>query len=369
MPLPFTTSTAEASVIRRCEPKHIANATGVDVWLIGCAISASTVEFVLRLKLHREAPRPRIFLEQPPEKALPPISFSVADCSCGPTDFKQSVVTMRCSSCPITPLGEVSSAPIDLSFTVGTGLSNRTRTLMIATRPTIVWGRAMSCTGRPVFGDVGQRVQSVRDAQALWQRVGFSTALLFAREEATCAAMRRIPGISCERRVAMDAAADERTGHLYEQPVLYAVCLAYARASAAEFLALADTDDHAPANLPRVLNAMRSHGSLAGVRLFFDSELICPPGFCPANESDWRRRCPSRRSRAAPRNHWKPIVVPNRTREVGVHQLWPASPIFKRKQVWRVCYHHRWMHTLQATGARAAQERDIITSDDLGLLV
>ena len=52
------------------------------------------------------------------------------------------------------------------------------------------------------------------------------------------------------------------------------------------------------------------------------------------------------------RNHWKPIVIPNRTREVAVHQFWPLPP-YLRKQVWRVCYSHRHVPpALDANGER-----------------
>ena len=92
----------------------------------------------------------------------------------------------------------------------------------------------------------------------------------------------------------------------------------------------------------RVLDAIQAHGGIGGVRLFFDADMSCPRLFCPRNESDWLSQC--RRGTAyadgvrAPKNHWKPIVIPSR--QVAVHQFWPSPP-YLRKQVWSICFLHR----------------------------
>ena len=236
--------------------------------------------------------------------------------------------------------------------------------LSITTYGMAIRGHMLSCTGKPAYGEIHERVRALQEAQHLWRAVGFNTFFTFAREMNVCKALRQIPDVLCEHRVAMDPAANQRTAHLFEQPVLQALCLAYARASKAEFLALVDADDHAPSTLPLVLDAVRRHGHIAGVRLFFDAEMTCPPGYCPWNESDWRSKCPMRKSptsRPAPRNHWKPLIVPNRTRDVSVHQLWPVVPAFKRKQVWQVCLHHRWIPARLHAAATENEEPRFMT--------
>ena len=97
---------------------------------------------------------------------------------------------------------------------------------------------------------------------------------------------------------------------------------------------------HAPAIHPNPHRRQATaNARLAGARLFFDPDLSCPVGFCPSNETDWRQNCP-RRSDGPKRNHWKLIVIPNRTVDVAVHQFTPHVP-FVRRHLWGTCLQHR----------------------------
>ena len=95
-----------------------------------------------------------------------------------------------------------------------------------------------------------------------------------------------------------------------------------------------------------LLGSIASNRRLAGLRLFFDPDDSCPERYCPSDEADWEASCRhksgERKSGTSvrKRNHWKPVVVPNRTRDVDVHQFTPMEP-YVRKQVWRVCFQHR----------------------------
>ena len=210
--------------------------------------------------------------------------------------------------------------------------------LELRLRPMRLGGRLLACTGKALFGNFEQRLQVVRESQALWLAVGFRTTFNFANSASICRALSRIPGVMCEQRDPLAPAKLSRSPQLYEQPILQAVCLSYARAGGAEFLALADADDFAPPALPYVLNAVRDYGRLGGVEVFFDADLTCPPYWCPHNESHWLERCGANSTKR--KNHWKPVVIPNRTADLSVHRFWTAPP-FIRKFVWRVCYHHR----------------------------
>ena len=275
--------------------------------------------------------------------------MQVAGCACSDAEILQHVISMRCKC---AALGEQSPLP---HLKVAAPPPLQVGSVSFALRLRMLrLGRMIACTGRTVHGELAQRATILQQAQLLWSAVGFAQTMIFAQTSATCKALQSVQGLLCEQRAAINVAASARSSHLYEQPVLHAVCLMHARAARAEFLALADTDDFAPRHLPLVLDAVRRHGRLAGVRLFFDADQLCPPLSCPSNESDWHRRCvgSSGMAQSKRRNHWKPIVIPNRTREVAVHQFWPLPP-YLRKQVWRVCYSHRHVPpALDANGER-----------------
>ena len=347
---------------------------------VGCSFSPWNGELEILLCLET-LPRPLFttqhthFLQHPLPQGRR-LRMVVAGCHCREARFLQHVISVRCRCMPAaqkwqspatrTVLAMSARATIvaDLSHGVA---AKSDFTFRVEPRQTV--GRLLACTGRVVHGNIEERRRLVAAAQSLWQAVGFATSLLFARSASECDQLRLADGgVWCEQRGAFDEAAAARTSHVYEQPVLHAACLAHARAAQSEFLALADTDDYAPKGLPAVLDAVRTHGRLAGVRLFFDSERSCPTRgavFCPANETDWRQQCEGHRTPSSKprRNHWKPIVIPNRTREVAVHQFWPNEPRWVRKQVWRVCFHHGAASASAATAAAAARE---ILSDGLG---
>ena len=309
---------------------------GFNVHIVGCSMASSgMLELVLAIGLKSAAPPTTVFHMQHPlvEDQLP--AFHVNGCRCEPPFVGQHTVSIICDCTSPT-----ANESIVVSAKTRLGIDKVTFNLSVA--PMRIAPR-MACTGRVIHGDFKRRLDLLRQAQVQWLAAGFGGSIVFARSEEECIALRRVPGLLCEHRGSIDPAAAARTAHLYEQPVLNAVCLAYARTARADFLALADTDDFAPFDLPYVLAAAAQHKRIAGVRLFFDAEQTCPANYCPANETDWRERCraaPDAASARRKRNHWKPIVIPNRTREVAMHQFWPLGS-YVRKQVWRICYSHR----------------------------
>ena len=307
---------------------------GFDLHLVGCSLAPSSgvLELLFAMDASDATPAATTFHMQRSlsRDELPVIHAS--GCFCSQIEVGQHVLTAHCQ-CKLKNVRA-------LIVTAQTILATDVVSFQLTTVATHLT-RRVACTGRLIHGDFNERDRLLRQAQTLWLAVGFGTSIVFAQRTAECVELSRIPGVVCERRGVINAAAAARTAYLYEQPMLHSVCLAHARVANAEFLALADTDDFAPADLPLVLDAINRHRRIAGVRLFFDAEQTCTPHFCPANESDWHARCRGLdASSPQKRNHWKPIVIPNRTRDVAVHQFWPMVP-YVRKQVWRVCYSHR----------------------------
>lgn len=353
-----SSSSTSLQVFRACTalPRTVFLTGDVLLHLVGCSLAPATMqlELVMCFEAAGNVREQRVvtthFMQPRLENLVP--RLSVQGCECGSYSFRQHVVTLNCVCNNVDNL----TAPLVL----GTGRNSSkhmgvedivlTRLLELRTKPFRVHGRLLACNGQAVYGDLEQRLRMVQKAQLLWLAEGFQTTIMFAPNASTCNALSRVPGTACELRGALAPArriggsSNSGRQQIYEQPVLNAVCLAYARAAGAQFLALADTDDFAPAGLPRVLDAIQAHGGIGGVRLFFDADMSCPRLFCPRNESDWLSRC--RRGTAyadgvrAPKNHWKPIVIPSRTSEVAVHQFWPSPP-YLRKQVWSICYLHR----------------------------
>ena len=333
---------------------------------IGCSLAASRLELVLTLEPSPRTRSSATFFQQQPLPQGQALKIDVAGCMCGDPHFLQHVVTVHCRCVATLPLLSAKATITQQPSTEAAAAAD----FELRTKPMRSPGHLLACTGRAIHGDLSQRLDLMREAQSRWRLAGFNTTFTFAPSASACAAMRQIPGVVCEQRAPVDADAAAHTSHVFEQPVLHALCLAYSRAAGAEFLALADTDDLAPRGLPHVLNAVRQNGRLAGVRLFFDAERTCPSAvYCPDSEADWREKCPRASNNAAkPRNHWKPIVLPNRTREVEVHQFWPrpTSPGWLRKQVWRVCFHHAGG---QRAVSAALDATDAAGADAIPLLV
>ena len=313
---------------------------GWNLHLVGCSLATSgslELLFCIEPSTPPRAPLSTTHFLQRPLPREQKLSIAVSGCQCTEPTFLQHVVAVRCQ-CVSTPPRMTATATHHSGSTAGSHGSAPAVPFELRTDTTRIYGGPITCTGRLVYGELGERLRLIKRSRSLWEAVGFHTSVTFARSSSVCEALRQIPGVLCEQRGTFDGRAAGRTAYVFEQPVLHAVCLAYARAAGAEFLALADTDDFAPRRLPDVLDAVRRHGQLAGVRLFFDAERACPSNdFCPENETDWQQRCHSDGARK--RNHWKPIVLPNRTREVAVHQFWPDNH-WLRKQVWHVCYQH-----------------------------
>ena len=320
----------------------------------GCAFEPQSgqLQLVLHVEEHQQQRAATwYYIQQKPKPhgELSPVNITVAGCSCDEPNFKRHLVTLHCQCATEGTVAwgqrsatNGSTIQVQARRTIGDGM---TISLDVQAHPLGIHGELMSCTGRLIHGDLRERVRVLHESQQYWRAVGFETSVIFARTRRECDALMRVTGIFCDQRSVMDLQSSQRTLHQYEQPILQGICLAYAQVSQAAFLALADADDHPPAALPYVLDLVRQHDHLAGVRLFFDADLWCQPGFCPANETDWREQCKRANGRAG-RNHWKPIVIPARTQEVSVHQFDPIPP-FGRKQVWRICYHHRTVAQVQ----------------------
>lgn len=233
-------------------------------------------------------------------------------------------------------------------------------------------GALMACTGRVVYGNMDERLRLHAISHAAWSAVGCKSLWTFAQSKESCAALRKLgSSISCEVRGTIDASGDRRSQHLYEQPTRHLLCLVYARATQAAFLALTDADELPPPLLPRLLEQAANNRRLAGLRFFFDPDGSCPAYYCPINEADWKSKCPTKPGQPK-RNHWKPIVVPNRTQDVDVHQFTPIPP-HVRKQVWRLCFQHRHSTSLEAARAleRESQNalQDLRKRTDLGSFI
>ena len=70
-----------------------------------------------------------------------------------------------------------------------------------------------------------------------------------------------------------------------------------------------------------VRNGQQAAGSFAGVVVFFDAEHSCPPRFCPTSMEQYDTVCalegsPTQTHRRA---FVKPIVVPLRVHDLGIH--------------------------------------------------
>ena len=206
-------------------------------------------------------------------------------------------------------------------------------------------GSQLVCDARVPFGSVSSRCDMIAAARRAWAQVGFTSTLTFAREATTCDRLSSIGGVSCEVRSALDSELDTKTHHSFDQSLHLLLCLAYARASGASFLALADTDDFPGADLPKVLQCARQNATMAGFRLFFDARRRCPTAVCPASieEIGSNGVCDGACDHAA---CWKPIVVPDRVDDLSIH--WAAAkPSFQvHANVWGVCLHH-----LKASGS------------------
>lgn len=222
-------------------------------------------------------------------------------------------------------------------------------------------GGLLTCTGRLVYGDVAHRLPLYATSLRAWAAVGVRRVFLFARSEEDCSTLRNLSGlVACEVRGTIHPVSDMRSEHLYEQPVRHALCLVYARAAHAAFLALNDVDELPSPLLPKLLTHAATNPRLAGLRFFFDPDGSCPERFCPRNEEDWKLKCPPKPG-GVRRNHWKPIVVPSRTHDVDVHQFTPVYPHI-RKQVWRACFQHR-INRVISHFATASNDRRVLSNE------
>ena len=152
----------------------------------------------------------------------------------------------------------------------------------------------------------------------------------------------------------------------FDNGLLQQLCLVYALAARAPFVAFFDLDDYPPAELSAVLDRIQ-RDRWAGARFFFDAAHSCPLGVCPCSERGWSHHCnndlPYNRTpttslkeyaniaiSGAARFRWKPLVVPHKTDDVSQHGFRPRGGAWHDgdgegqsslpSDIWCPCIHH-----------------------------
>ena len=324
--------------------------SGLIVQLLGCSVGEDVAEIILSVRRATDAHKIiwSRFIWQPPvamELAVR-IGRGVA------CDTPRTLLHVMHARCHVR-IGDVSA----LHISVRARQPNASR----SERDGASWkvplvrrapmGPSVVCTGTAIWGRLDAQLTLLAKARAAWAASSVATSLVFARDAPSCTELQRLPGVMCEVRRSWNTQLGAATANwkavdvalvmrYFDQPINMQLCLAYARASKAEFLIYADTDDFAPPaeDLWLVQKRVRD-ASLAGVKLFFDADRACPPFFCPRNATDWAQHCPHG-ANDNEWNHWKPIVVPRHTADVSAHDFTPVEH-FERKQAWgRACLQH-----------------------------
>ena len=194
------------------------------------------------------------------------------------------VVRCECRRCVVPRL---------LSLSIASASPEKAEGIVLVERK-MSGGSLMACTGRVLYGDLEKRVRLQARSSIAWQSVGVTHWWTFAQSKAGCEALRAVDGTTCEVRGTIEPSRDLRTEHLcaarrhhpiatlyivrlhtipctlclshlspanhprsrpcrFEQPVRHLLCLAYARAAVASFLALVDADEFPPLQLRHLL--------------------------------------------------------------------------------------------------------------------
>ena len=223
----------------------------VAVHLEGCAVWPSSqqdgvvhAELVLTAELSRKG-GPTVFYQQSAAAAALLQVRLEGGWRCRPPVVGLHALLVRCAAW---------SAAVSELAVLRVGAGGRSTEVALRERHALAGGGLMMCTGRVVYGAMAERLRMHAGSLAAWEAVGCRRVWSFAQSESDCAALRRLgDSLACEVRGTINAAGDRRSEHLYEQPVRHLLCLVYARAAHAAFLALADADEEPPPLLPRLL--------------------------------------------------------------------------------------------------------------------
>ena len=223
----------------------------------------------------------------------------------------------------------------------------------------------LHCSSVPIFGTHSFLVGRLAAVRSAWAANGFNQTLIFAHDRKHCDALTSATtGVVCEVRMPFASIVSKETGQVWgsivrqrhdenksaymeetsrylEQPLLSNLCLVYAQAGASELLATTDLDEPPPPNLMPALHTREANASaqapFAGVCIFFDATRSCPHGFCPDSFSGYRQHCLSNYQE---RRHCKPIVVPNRVRELRTHAFVRMNGSVAKVMMWSPCLQH-----------------------------
>ena len=303
------------------------------VCLYGCSISRTDLALVLSVD-HVDDPYPG---KTPPwnihhQNTLPSdFSVGVLGATCqGPRHSWSAVeVTCRLRQALDRPLLKVQY----LLSSIGEAATHSIPLVPMKTQ-----GPLQQCTATPLFGDVKEQLQYAKNMMRHWRRNNAGTTYVFGRTEAMCDALSQI-GMTC----AVRPKVSKTVSHYYDQTILAQVCLAYARHARARFLVLSDVDELPIAQLGGYLRRQWSEyyatEKAAGFRIWFDAASSCPRNWCPRDEKDVDESCG-----AARRPSWKPVVIPERTEFVGVHDFVPKAGFSIGPASYSPCLRHVRKH-------------------------
>ena len=281
--------------------------------IFACVVNEHTARFVLTLWNASAGPKTIIPPWRLHHQAASPtaagLSMWVEGTACS-LQHNLHVLNALCLA-QRAPQGE-----LNVSFVMG---DNPTPTrLFLPLAPSLHGSRALQCLGTPAYGSSSLVLSQLHAIHRAWQQNGFSH-LLFARTTMQCDVLVQMPNVACEVRRSLLL----RFAPYFEQPIYQGVCLMYAQAMRAPLLALTDLDEHPPFSLSGILS--RALRDRSGLLIFYDGVEACPTGYCPHNHSDFAQTCVQDRFRRGQWTWrgkpaiWKPIVVPHRVRDVGVH--------------------------------------------------
>ena len=277
--------------------------------------------------------------------------------------------------CPRAWSGASSQSLVRLNLTISPLGHTETHSFAFPMSTARLHGERLSCTAAPMYGALHRVDWDVLvEWKRQWTALNFTSAIAFGRTGAHCAALLH-HGIAthCEARAVAwhgfgnstrtALARGIRDPHLVrfstslasteylDEGILKQLCLLYARASGAQWIAAADLDERPPAEPRRFAQALLGHADDArawGFLVFFRNfhqghpKASCPIDFCPSNEREIRKHCPGIDEGLA-----KPIVMPSRVQELSVHIVAPLpalrgnAPKFVKGPIeWGLCYVH-----------------------------
>ena len=335
-------------------PARLPVSIDVVVDLIGCAVpmEGGDAEFLLvarHIESHKRKMVDLIWgVEYRQHRLVPAPHLTVGGRACREVTFLQHAVRFDCN----VPAAQAQLRYLKLSLQGNESIAPK----RIQLKEKVLHGSQLVCDARVPFGDIRARRAMMAAARKAWAQVGFETTMAFSRVRTGCARLEELPGISCDVRSPFDVALDDITRHAFDETPHRCLCLAYARASGAALLALADTDDFPATDLPVALRCAAQQPKLAAFRLFFDANRRCPDAVCPLSINDlasgsWIDPMTKLTVRGGEDGScagacdgkacWKPIVIPSHVHDVSVHWAIPKPGFRVQANVWGVCLHHQ----------------------------